>query len=306
MHASDMLIHLRRSVIINELKATLCVKEIFLCESTAVTLASLIVAETRAGDLNAANSHGAGLLAWVRARGGLEHIQDLGFFTGVGTFGTFVCFDFDLFRTREELDQGLARMSLPCGHVVASLSNYFYVDDVGPQLAVLHIMNSLVEQEIPSFIPELEHMALHSGEVGPGSMLYMIADSARKVGHWQGKGCAVRSWETIEFVRLLSFVRKKTRLAVARLLSGRLNGSDSEDVSLEMLKQEIRTGWQDGHVSAMDSGEVAPMRMKANSPIGRRPGAQCAWRSHTAKDASPDARNIFSQPTKLRCPFKAY
>lgn len=309
MHASDMLIHLRRSLIINELKATLCVKEIFLCESTAVTLASLMVAESRAGDFRAARSHAAGLLAWVRARGGLENIQNLGFFTGVGTFETLVYFDFDLFRTREELDRALARMNLPSGHVVASLSKYFYADDFGPQLAVLHLMNSLVERDIAGFIPELERVALHSGEFGPGSMLYMIADSARKVGHWQGKDCAVRSWETIEFVRLLSFAKMKFRLAVATMLAARLSGSHSEAVNLEAVKQEITAGWQerkDGLVFQLDGGGMAVARSKPGSPTGNIPKKQCPWRSQNRRDASPEEQIVFCQPPKLRCPFKAY
>ena len=307
MHASDMLIHLRRSVIINELKATLTVKEIFLCESTAVTLASLMVAESGAGDFNAAKSHAAGLLAWVRARGGLENIQNLGFFTAVGTFETFVYFDFDLFRTRKELDHALARMQLPSGRIVASLSKYLYADDMGPQLAVLHLMNSLLEQGIPGFVPELESVALHSGEFGPGSMLYMIADSARKVGHWQGEGCAVRSWETIQFVRLLSFATIKSRLAVATMLSARLKGSKPGEVNLEVVKQEIRAGWQDRkdeRFLQLEGGEMAIVRSKACSPAGSIQGERCPRRIYKRKGIAADGRIVFCQPPKLRCPFK--
>lgn len=280
-------------------------EEMYMQQSTAVTLATLIVAEYRAGDIAAAKCHATGLQVWINFHGGYDFINTLNFFAGICLLNTFVYFDFNIFHSKEALGRALVRMELPCGSVLPGLSRYFSIQDSGSQATVLYLLNLISVMNIPGFVEQLQDQVHDNSYMAPGAMLYIIAKCLFQLGQWQ----ALQSGKTIEFVRLLSFAKTKTRLAVLDFLSQNLIGTKPMPIDFEVAKEEIRLAW-----TKERSLHRKPRRVKnrMTDTSTTKPSSQMVFpsgESHWSGDGSMKgftsiAPGLSQQPRRFQCPMR--
>ncbi len=276
--ASKAEIYARRAAIYVGMRKALSNPADFLLDNTLLHLSAATVVETRLGNVELAETHFRGLLQLLALRKGLRTFQDLGLHIGVGMLYTFVIGQVPLFRTREELLEALGRMRMPraCKPVPKLLRGYFepFCSD-GAHLGNLHMLNMILAEEPEGYMKRLVYNITGSGEgLKPVAMTFMIGQSAVEVGEWYGQDKVVRSWETIEFVQLVSssplvmgyhtFARIDavvllkmvptngdpqlayatiSRQATLMALSSWLTGEDCGDVDLDDLKTEILDEW---------------------------------------------------------------
>ncbi|OCT52660.1 hypothetical protein CLCR_10705 [Cladophialophora carrionii] len=215
-------------------------------DTTLLHLVVASLAETRLGNVELADKHFTGLLQLLRLRNGLRTFQEIGLHLGLGMLHAFLVGQVPLFRTRGEILDALGRMRLPRARrpVPRSIRRYFEpFCFTGAHLGNLHLLNMIMAAEPAGFMDRLVYNITGSGErLTPVAMTFMIGQSAVEVREWFGPDPLVRSWETIEFVRLLAHAIV-SREATARAMSGWLTGAGSADVDLEALKAEILDEW---------------------------------------------------------------
>jgi hypothetical protein len=244
--ASKTAIYARRAAIYAETRKVVKNPANLLLDTTLLHLVVASLAETRLGNVELADKHFAGLLQLLRLRNGLRTFQEIRLHLGLGMVHAFVVGQVPLFRTREEILDALGRMSLPraARPVPPSIRRYFAPFCFsGAHIGNLHMLNMIMAAEPDGFMDRLVYNITGSGEtLTPVAMTFMIGQSAVEVGEWFGPNPLVRSWETIEFVRLLAHAIV-SREATATAMSSWLTGAGSADVDLEALKAEILDEW---------------------------------------------------------------
>lgn len=218
---------------------------------TTLHLGIASLAESRLGNVDLANKHFSGILQLFKLRNGLRTIQEIGLHLGLGLLHAFAVGQAPLFRTRTELQDALDRMTLPRGKAVHQrIRRYFESFSVnGAHIGNLHMLNMIMATEPEGFMDRLVHNITGSAEnLKPVAITFLISQSAVEVGEWYGPNPVVKSWETIEFVRLLAYAfvsREATVKAMSSWLTGSAN--DTSDVDLDYLKAEILDGWNLAH-----------------------------------------------------------
>ena len=244
--ASKAIIYARRAAIYASTRKVLANPANFLLDTTLLHLVVASLAETRLGDAKLADKHFSGLLQVLRLRNGLRTFQEIGLHLGLGMLHAFVVGQVPLFRTRGELLDALGRMRMPraCKPVPRLVRRYFEPFCFnGVHIGNLHMLNMILAEEPEGYMTRLLYNVTGSGEgLTPVAMTFMIGQSAFEVGEWFGPNPVVRSWETIEFVRLLGYATV-SRQATVRALSSWLTGADCVDVDLDELKVEILDEW---------------------------------------------------------------
>lgn len=233
----------RRVVILHKLQRLVEHSDAFKQPSTAVALATLIVAEYRAGNLEAAKCHGSGLQRWMHVNGGLREVDSHSLDLRIGILNVFTYFDLPVITTKARLSQALYNMRLPTGHSVPNLKQHLYPIGEGQQVSVLYIMNLLLECGMPAFQSTLEHRVLKNDHLASGAMIYLIATTAEEHPPETKFATPLRIGDVVEFVHLLSFAGKSWRTTVVRYLSSVLQGAPPTPVNMERLKEDIQKGW---------------------------------------------------------------
>lgn len=233
----------RRVVVLHRLQRLVENSVTFKETSTAVALATLIVAEYRSGNLEAAKCHGSGLQRWMHVNGGLRAIDNYGIHLRIGILNVFTYFDLPVITNKARLSYALSRMRLPTGHSMPKLRQYFYPIGEGQQVSILYIMNLLLECGMSEFQSVLEHRVLKNGRLAAGAIIYLIATTAEAYPPDAMSSSPLNICNVVEFVHLLSFAGKSSRTAVVRYLSSVLQGCKPTPVNMESLKEEIHKGW---------------------------------------------------------------
>jgi hypothetical protein len=236
----------RRATIYAETRRLVADPANLFLDTTLLHLAVASLAESRLGNVDVAQKHFAGLLQLLRLRRGLRTFQEIGIHLGLGMLHAFTVGRVPLFRSRLELLDALDRMSLPRARrpVDARIRHYFASPSTfGPHIGNLHMLNMILASEPAGFMERLVHNVLGSGDrLTPVAMTFMIGHSAVEVNEWFGEHPVARSWETIEFVRLLGYAMI-SREATVRMLSGWLTGEEVVEVELEEIRVEIMDEW---------------------------------------------------------------
>jgi hypothetical protein len=236
----------------------------WLLDGTLFSLTAVAIVEHRSGEPVLARRHLSATIELLRLRDGLITIQGLRFITGMGIFNGFVTIDLPLWRTRIELSEAVGRaerklkllqvrrQTMSLGAV---LRPYFGTDvrgQVGAQIAILHVMSCMtMGGGAEEYVRALEEMVSNSqghSLLSPLAVLFMMCSCAKEQGHWNiSAETPLKSWETIEFVALLSLA-PICRLRIMGMLSERLlNGNERTPLSyVEMseVKQEIMGNWE--------------------------------------------------------------
>lgn len=243
-------IYARRAAIYADTRKVLQNPANFMLDTTLLHLVVASLAETRLGNLELANKHFTGLLQVLKLRNGLRTFQEIGLHLGLGMLHAFVVGQVPLFRTREELLDALGRMTLPRARrpVPPLIRSYFGAFSLnGAHIGNLHMLNMIMAEEPEGYIDRLVYNITGSGDkLTPVAMTFMIGQSAVEIGEWYGPNPLVRSWETIEFVRLLAYAIV-SKEATVKALSSWLTGDGCFDVDLEALKAEILDEWDMAH-----------------------------------------------------------
>ncbi len=240
--ASKTAIYARRAAIYAGTKKMLQTKADFLLDEALLHLLVATIAETRLGNLELANIHFTGLLQVLKLRNGLRTFQEISRCLGFSMLHAFVVGQVPLFHTREELLDALGRMRLPRARkpVPLLIRRYFEASSfTGAHVGNLHMLNMVMAEEPEGYMDRLVYNITGSGDkLTPVGITFMIAQSAAEVGVWYGPNPLVRSWETIEFVRLLAYTIV-SKEATVRALSSCLTGERCFDFDLGDLKAEI-------------------------------------------------------------------
>ncbi len=242
--ASKTAICTRRAAIYADTRKLLQNPETFLLDETLLLLLVASIAETRLGNIELATNHFTGLLQLLKLRNGLRTFQETGLHLGLSSLHGFVVGPVPLFHTSEELRDALNRMRLPRSRrpVPQLIRRYFEADSFnhGAHIGNLHLLNMVLAEEPEGYIDRLVHNITGSGDnLTPAGITFMIAQSAVEVNEWYGPNPLVRSWETIEFVRLLGYASILSKEATVKALSSWLTGEGCFDIDLGALKAEI-------------------------------------------------------------------
>lgn len=252
--ASKAAIYTRRAVIYADTRKVLQNPANFLLDTTLLHLVVASLAETRLGNLELADKHFTGLLQVLKLRNGLRTFQEIGLHLGLGMLHAFIVGQVPLFRMRDELLDALGRMRLPRAKrsVPPLIRRYF-----GPfathsaHVGNLHMLNMIMAEEPDGYIDRLLYYVTGSGDsLTSVAMTFMIGKAAVDIGEWYGPDPLVRSWETIEFVRLLAYAPEAKHMTV-RALSSWLTGNGCCEVDLDELKTEIYDAWVAQSLSEM-------------------------------------------------------
>ena len=214
----------RRLVVLHKLQKLVEHSDTFRKPSTAVALATLIVAEYRAGNLEAAKCHGSGLQRWMHVNGGLRNVDNHSLHLRIGILNVFTYFDLPIITSKARLSHALRRMRLPTGRRMPNLQHYFCPMGEGQQVSILYIMNLLLEFGMPAFQSALEYRILKNDRLAPGAMIYLIMTTAEEHPTESTSASPLRICNVVEFVHLLSFAGKSSRTAVVKYLSSVLQG----------------------------------------------------------------------------------
>ena len=216
-------------------------------DSSLVLLTGLASAENRLGNIEFARTHYKAAMRWVKLRGGLHTLHDMYFAHGLGIVRCFVQQGMALFNDEKAVRSALRRLRLSRGTLVdARLWKYLDSDhESRQQMANLHMLNMVMSNEPAAFIKELVAMTTGSGEcLTPSALQFMISTCAFRVGRWHGKKPAIRSWETIEFVELISYASASNRRMVMDSMYDWLTGIHCLEVDMQAVKEDIARGWR--------------------------------------------------------------
>ena len=216
-------------------------------DSSLVLLAGLASTESRLGNVGLAHTHYEAATRWVNMRGGLKTLHDMYFAHGLGIVRCFVQQGMALFNDEKSVVLALRRLRLSKGTLVdARLWKYLESGhESRQQIANLHMLNMVMSNEPADFIKELVAMTTGSGErLTPSALQFMILTCAFRVGRWHGKKPAIRSWETIEFVELISYASVSTRRIVVESMHAWLTGVHCPEVDMQAVKEDIARGWR--------------------------------------------------------------
>ena len=239
----------RRASIYTDMQRRLQNANAVLGESTLCMLVTAGLVEALAGNLVLTKSHYTGALQWLSCRNGLRSVQAVAFPLGMAAMAWLVIHDFPLFANTRALEVALDRMTLPRGQQLPlALRRYFGSGSQDSRnLAHLHIMSMMTSQGCQSFVDELVRITTGSGEnLTPVVLTYMICAAARNIDEWHGGSACLRTWQTIEFMRLLAFA-PRGRALVVNVMSEWLTGHGEEEVDVEEVKTEILEGWEMAH-----------------------------------------------------------
>lgn len=242
IEANNQVICLRRVGMLNCLRALAHVDTIFAQESTAITLATAIVAEYRTGNVAAARHHGAALRQWLDLRGGYHMMEKLPVSTQVGLLIVFTYFDLPILQTRSSFSDALQRFEVPRGCRIEWLQKYIYIGSDGPQIALLYVLNFLLADADPFTLSLLEEKVGAAVDLAPGALISLIFE-AQANSRAAAKDNSLSAAKTIEFVQMLSFATIRTRTAVVNSLVQTLSGQVSTVVDREVLKDEMCYRW---------------------------------------------------------------
>lgn len=250
--APETAIYARRAGIYAEMRRAVQDPAEILSDTTLLHLACGALCEVRLGNVDIADKHYTALMKLLRMRKGLRTLQEIPIHLGLGVVHCFTVGAVPLFRTRLELQAALDRMTMPRGKPVdPRIQRYFQANNLAsPHIWNLHALNMVMENEPGGFMDRFVHNIIGSEEkLTPLAMTFMIGQSALEVGEWFGPSPALRSWEALEFVRLVSFA-VLSRDAIVRSLSSWVTDVDEKvDLDLDALKAEILDGWILAHGS---------------------------------------------------------
>jgi len=224
-------------------------------DSTLMVLLAAGIAENRSKNITLAYKHYAGALALLRGyQGGLRAVQRMDFAKGMGAIEGVLMQHVPLFESKMILLEAVGRLLMPRARVAVDrrLWKFFGPDlaglperEVAFHIANLHLASMMLEDgKCERFMEELVRMILGSGEhITPNAVTFMICACSVRIGEWYGEAPKLRTWETLEFVRLIMFTTE-LRETVVRVMSGHLLGHSQEDFDLNGVRQEIEEGWE--------------------------------------------------------------
>lgn len=233
----------RRVMVLHKLQKLVERSDTFRKTSTATALATLIVAEYRSGNLEAAKCHGSGLQRWIHVNGGFRNVDIQGLHLRIGILNVFTYFDLPVITSKAKLSDALSRIRLPTGHSTPNLKQYLCPIGEGQQVSILYIMNLLLECSMPAFQSALERRVQQNDLLAPGAMIYLIMTTADEHPPEGTSASPLSIANVVEFVHLLSFAGKSSRTAVVRYLSSVLQGNMPTPVNMDNLREEIKGGW---------------------------------------------------------------
>jgi hypothetical protein len=268
--------------------------------SVAMTLATAICAEYRSGDIEAAKCHGRALQNWFFAGGGFNTMADLSLPNQIGLLVIFTSFDISIFQDENDLESALSRFRLPTGRRAARLMNFVFASGEGPQIALLYILNRLLEHCLTDPFRAFEYGVFGETKIAPGALIFMVAQlfGRRTVDH-KPSFCGL---EATEFVQLLSFASKTTRTCLVRFLSETLCGRHSDDVELEDVKDEIRQQWTRRHSADMSNESY---REASNPSLNHgQTSDRLPWTLDVSIDSAVCPFSGSGDVIELRCPMR--
>jgi hypothetical protein len=246
-HASSSEIAQRRHLVIRQLRRTIEDDALRILPSTAVAIATLVVAEHRQGQNEALLQHARGLRAWIDNAGGLEWLdRHCDYFTVVTILSVSLHFALPVSEQLIDTDAALKRVRLPLFSgepLSSSLRQYATPSLASSQVANLYILSVLKKAELNSVLDDLERrLGPAEIQVTPGAMLWLmvaVIDSPCKA---RAFGCeALSSQRIIGFVNLLSHASYNVQRRVVLQLSTQLMGR--KNVPLTDTKRIAEPWW---------------------------------------------------------------